>query len=158
MELTDLVEQAIRSDFSTDDIISNYAAVPNDFSQVNQSDDTQPALPFLVVITCTDRGDFTQCPGIGIKMVDVEVSIQFNLGEEAEWAGRVTLLSMLAERIDDRLGAATHSPEGDTINDRFTRRGLKIFGILSEKPKSRSHLDLSRERVITREFICAQTG
>ena len=157
MELTDLVEQAIVADFSQDDIISQYAAVPNDFSQV-KSDGTVPEFPFSVVINCTDRGDFQSCPGAGIKLVDVEITVEFNLGEETEWAGRVTLLSMLAERIDDRLAAASHDPEGTAINNRFVRRGLKVFGILAEKPKMRSNIDLSRERVITREFVCAQIG
>ncbi len=155
MELTDLVEQAIRSDFVQDDLISNFSVVQDDFAPPVPTTEQQPA---ALSIKCVDSGDLPQCPGAGIKVVDVEVKIEMNLGTDAESAGRTRLLSMLAERVDDRLAAAFRDPPGGDIIHRFVRYGLKLYGIMAEKRKLRSDIDLNKERTITREFICSQIG
>ncbi len=152
MDLTDLVEKAVTVDFGRDDLISTYGIVSND-SGTQLIDER----PFIIFVKAMDRGDFQAMPGCGIKQVDVEVNIEFNLGSAEQWQGRVDLLSQLAERVDDRLQAGHYLPQAQEIIENLSRPGLKLFGIQADKEKRRTDLDLAKERVIEREFICAQT-
>jgi hypothetical protein len=137
-------------DFSGDPLLMQYASVQHDSSL----DTSNITTPFLIVVSAEDRGDFPQVPGIGIKLIDVDVRIQFNLGSETQWSDRVDILSQLAGRVDSRLSASCYEPEGtQIINNLSTPFGLKIYGITAEKPRRRSDVDLSRERIVSREFI-----
>jgi hypothetical protein len=155
MDLIDKVESAIVIAFATDDIITQFAtAVKSDAPILSDALLT----PYLIVVSAEDRGDFPQCPGVGIKLIDVEVKISVNVGSIDQWGSRSDVLSMIAERVDDQMGAASHLPEGADVVGRFVKPGLKIFGITAEKPRRHSNTDLSRERIISREFVCAQVS
>ncbi len=150
MELSDLVETAVLVALNRDELISTYGAVSNDNTQ--STDDR----PFLIAIKAQDRGDFQGFPGCGIKQVDVETTIEINLGSTDERAGRVDLLSQLAERVDDLLQSGQHLPVAQDVIDNLSRPGLKLYGIMADREKRRSDVDMNKERVIAREFVCAQ--
>lgn len=157
MELTDLVEQAIVGVFANDSLLSQFVAASSSSTVVDVATTALPPPNYLISVMAVDAGDFTQVPGMGIKLVDVEVTVTVNLGTASTAAGQTQTLSMLCERVDGLLGAAQHDPEGSDIISQFVAPGLLIYGITAQKPRQHSHIDLTRQRIITREFICTQT-
>jgi hypothetical protein len=151
MELTDLVEQAILADFLNDDLLSRYApVVHDDSSPPNQQ-------PYAFSITANDRGDFQGAPGTGIKMIALQIEIQYNLGVEAEREPRTDELAKIAERIGDRLPSISHDlQQARDVLQRLSSAQIKVFLISADETETRTNLVLTRSRIVTRELICAR--
>jgi hypothetical protein len=156
MELPDLAEAAVIADLNLDSAIARWAPTPHDGVNAKGAGTGDPGdgddQALLIVVTAEDRGDWGGAPGAGIKLVGIQIELQQNVGLNPD----TTLLSGIAEKISDRL-PATHLADFSRHLAFCTSR-FKVFRIESVEPERISDVDLSRERIIAREFICAQVA
>jgi hypothetical protein len=152
MELTDLVENSIIADLNLDPTIATWNPTPHagpnakgGGSQVGDDDQL-----LLIVVSAEDRGDFPGAPGAGIKTIGVEIELTQNVGIDPD----TTVLSTIAEKIAARL-PATHLSDFSRASVFSTNR-LKVFRIDSGETERTIDIDLVRQRIVAREFLCAQ--
>jgi hypothetical protein len=155
MELTDLVEDSIIADLILDSAIALWNPEPHDGPNAkggegDPGDGDDQAL--LIVVSAQDRGDFSGAPGAGVKTIGIEIELTQNVGINPD----TTLVSQVAEKIADRL-PATHLLDFSRHLAFCTKR-LKVFRIESSETERTEDIDLVRQRIITREFLCAQVG
>jgi hypothetical protein len=103
-----------------------------------------------IVVSAEDRGDLDGATGAGIKILGLEIELTQNVGIDPD----TDVLSNIAEKIADRL-PATHLADYSR-HMAFCTSELKVFGIQSSESERTTEIDLDRQRVITREFVCAQ--
>lgn len=153
VELVDLVEAAVIADLKIDSQIATHFPHEHDSAEMKGGDDLdRPEVPerdYAITVSAEDRGDFKGAPGSGMKLVGVTVSIQKNVGD-----GDTKFLPRLASRISDRLPATQIADQ--SRHQAFCTTRLHIWGIMASESERRTDVDLTRERVIAREFICAQ--
>src|SRR6266536_1488484 len=124
MELIDLVEQAVVADFLTDALLSQYNPEKHDDPDVQPEDK-----PYAFAVTAEDRGDYPALPGAGLKIVGVEIQIDYNMGADDERGIRADSLSKVAERAGDRLAPTTYDTDTSrAILNRLSSAQVKIFG------------------------------
>jgi hypothetical protein len=152
MELTSLLEASIIADLNLDPQIAIWNPAPHDGpgakgggGEVGNDDQL-----ILIVVSASDRGDFEGASGAGIKTVGVEIELTQNVGIDPD----TSVLSTIAEKIADRL-PATHLADFSR-NNAFSSTRLKVFRIDSSETERMIDLDLNRQRIIAREFLCAQ--
>jgi len=155
MELADLVETAVIADLNLDPQLARWNPQPHDNpngkgtqGDPGQNDDQL----LLIIVSATDRGDFDGVTGAGIKIVGVEIELVQNVGINAD----TIILSQAAEKIADRL-PATHLIDYSR-HQAFSSNKLKVFRIEASENERAEDIDLVRQRVIAREFLCAQVG
>jgi hypothetical protein len=155
MELSDLVEDSIIADLNLDPAIAVWNPEPHDgpnakagLSELSEGDDQL----VLVVVSAEDRGDFDGASGAGIRVVGVEIELTQNVGINPD----TSVVSGVAEKIADRL-PATHLSDFSRHLAFCTNR-LKVFRIESSETERTEDIDLVRQRIIAREFLCAQVG
>ncbi len=157
MELIDLVDEKIVADFRTVPLLAQYEPRKRDSAEDKEGEDEDNPLPYSVTIASEDRGDFKQAPGMGIKLIGLEITIEYNLGSETDRAARTALLVQLAEAVGNRLPTTLYdTQEARDVLNRLSTSKLRVFLIASDESEKRTDLDLTRTRIITRELICAQ--
>lgn len=155
MELTDLLEDSIIADLLLDPAIALWNPEPHDGPNAkggegDPGDGDDQAL--IIVVSAEDRGDFSGAPGAGVKTLGIEIELTQNVGINPD----TTLVSTIAEKIADRL-PATHLSDFSRHLAFCTKR-LKVFRIESSETERVIDIDLVRQRIVTREFLCAQVG
>jgi hypothetical protein len=153
MELPDLVEDSIIADLNLDPAIAVWNPEPHDGPNAkggegDPGDGDDQVL--LIVVSATDRGDFDGAAGIGVKIVGIEIELTQNVGMNPD----TTIISGIAEKIADRL-PATHLADFSR-HQAFCTSKLKVFRIDSSEVERTEDIDLVRQRIVTREFLCAQ--
>jgi hypothetical protein len=151
MDLSSLVENAVIADLMLDPGIALWNPLSHDDpnakgGEFGENDDRI----LLIVVSALDRGDFDGVSGAGIKIVAIEIELTQNVGINPD----TTALDLVHEKIEDRL-PATHLSDYSRASAFSTSR-LKVFGILSSENERIEELDLTRQRIVTREFLCAQ--
>jgi hypothetical protein len=159
VELVDLVEASVIADLQLDAEIARCFPKEHDSPEMKGQDDPDhrqsdsPAefveRDYSITVTAEDRGDYKGAPGAGIKIVGVSIEIQKNVGD-----GDNKFLPRLCSRISDRLPAT--QMEDKSRHQAFCNSRLLVYGIMSNEVERRNDVDLTRERVINREFLCAQ--
>ena len=155
MELIDLVEDSIIADLLLDAAIAVWNPEPHDGPNAkggegDPGDGDDQAL--LIVVSAEDRGDFSGATGAGVKTIGIEIELTQNVGINPD----TTLVSQVAEKIADRL-PATHLSDFSRHLAFCTKR-LKVFRIESSETEKTEDIDLVRQRIVAREFLCAQIG
>jgi len=155
MELIDLVEDSIIADLLLDASIAVWNPEPHDGPNAkggegDPGDGDDQAL--LIVVSAEDRGDFSGATGAGVKTIGIEIELTQNVGINPD----TTLVSQVAEKIADRL-PATHLSDFSR-HLAFCNKRLKVFRIESSETEKTEDIDLVRQRIVCREFLCAQIG
>jgi hypothetical protein len=155
MELPDLVEDSIIADLVLDAAIAVWNPEPHDGPNAKggegdpgEGDDQV----LLIVVSAEDRGDFGGVSGAGVKLIGVEIELTQNVGINPD----TSIISGIAEKIADRL-PATHLSDFSR-HLAFCNKRLKVFRIESSETEATADIDLVRQRIIAREFLCAQIG
>jgi len=151
LEVVDLVEAAIIADLQLDSLLALYVR-GHDFAGMKGGDDpSDPTIDerlYTITVSAEDRGTFNGYAGISIVAVTIE--IQRNLADQDPNG-----LSKLASLIDCRLPATQLADQ--SRHQAFSNNRLKVFGIMPiTETETRSDQDLTRERTIARQFLCAQ--
>jgi hypothetical protein len=152
MELPDLLEDAIIADLNLDPAIGMWNPEPHDGPNAKGGNFGEDDQILLIVVSAEDRGDFDGASGAGLKIVGIEVELTQNVGVEPD----TTLVSNIAEKIADRL-PATHIFD-NSRHLAFSTKRLKVYGIMAAETERTEDIDLVRQRIVTREFLCAQVG
>ncbi len=153
MELVDLLEDAIISDFRKDADLTLYPLHRHDHGGAKSGDNIQGQEEARATLTVTakDQGDLK--PGSGIRKVGVEVEVRFNgAADNFDF----TLLGKIADKVSGRLQPSTTIAGATSREGAFTNDSVKVFGILSSEASPRENSQLERIRVIARTFIAAQ--
>jgi len=155
MELIDLVEDSIIADLMLDAAIAVWNPEPHDGPNAkggegDPGDGDDQVL--LIIVSAEDRGDFGGVSGAGVKSVGIEVELTQNVGINPD----TSILSGIAEKIADRM-PATHLLDFSR-HLAFCNKRLKVFRIESSETEAIADIDLVRQRIVAREFLCAQVG
>jgi hypothetical protein len=151
MELASLIENAVLADLLLDPGIAVWNPVTHDWASGkggNLGENEDRVL--LIVVSAIDRGDFDGVSGAGLKIIGLEIELTQNVGINAD----TSVLSSVQEKIEDRL-PATHISD-NSRHQAFCTQRVKVYGILASEPERREDLDLTRQAIVTREFLCAQ--
>jgi hypothetical protein len=151
MDLASLVENAVIADLMLDPAIAIWNPLSHDEpgakgGNLGENDDRV----LIIVISAEDRGDFDGVSGAGVKIVGLEIELTQNIGINPD----TTVLSAVQEKIEDRL-PATHIFDYSR-HLAFSTARLKVYGINSSETERTQDLDLTRQRIVTRIFVCAQ--
>jgi hypothetical protein len=151
MELASLVEDAVIADLMLDPAIGMWNPLSHDNPSPKGGDLGENDDQLLIIVVSTDdRGDFDGVSGAGIKIVGLEIELTQNVGINPD----TSVLSAIHEKIEDRL-PATHLADYSR-HLAFSTSKLKVFGINSSEIERTQDIDLVRQRIVTREFLCAQ--
>jgi hypothetical protein len=157
MELIDLVEDSVVALLSADATLGQYTPRKREDTGLIEGQDVLPPPDYSVTVTAESRGDFKAYPGVGIKLVGVEVELLCNLGPDDERATRATVLGQLAGAVDDLLPAASlDSPDARALLNSLSTGSLAVFLVNADSIEKYFHRDMSRTRIVTRELVCAQ--
>jgi hypothetical protein len=153
MELAGLVEDAVIADLVRDPAIAVWNPETHDWAgdkggEFGENDDRI----LLIVVSAEDRGDFDGVTGAGIKIIGLEIELTQNVGINAD----TSVLSSVHEKIEDRL-PATHLADYSR-HQAFSTQRLKVFRIEASETERTEDLDLTRQRIVTRQFLCAQVS
>jgi hypothetical protein len=151
MELASLVEDAVIADLMLDPAIGIWNPQGHDNpnakgGELGENDDQL----LLIVVSTEDRGDFDGASGAGIKIVGLEIELTQNVGINPD----TSVLSTIQEKIEDRL-PATHFADYSR-HLAFSTQKLKVYGIMAPEIERTQDIDLARQRIVTRQFLCAQ--
>jgi hypothetical protein len=151
MELASLVEDAVLADLSQDPAIGMWNPQGHDDPGAKGGDFGENDDQLLIIIVSTeDRGDFDGVSGAGIKIVGLEIELTQNVGINPD----TSVLSAIQEKIEDRLPATHLSDYSRHLA--FSTQKLKVYGIMAPEIERTQDIDLARQRIVTREFLCAQ--
>lgn len=154
-ELTDIVEDSIIADLNLDPAIAVWNPEPHDGPNAKGGEgdpgDGDDQL-LIIVVSAEDRGDFAGAGGAGIKTIGIEIELTQNVGINPD----TSVISAIAEKIADRL-PATHLLDFSRHLAFCTKR-LKVFRIEASETEKTIDIDLVRQRIVAREFICGQIG
>jgi hypothetical protein len=153
MEIASLVENAVIADLELDPKIAVWNPLGHDEPDAKgggfgENDDRI----LLIVVSAEDRGDFDGVTGAGIKIIGLEIELTQNVGINAD----TSVLSSVHEKIEDRL-PATHLADYSR-HQAFSTQRLKVFRIEASETERTEELDLTRQRIVTRQFLCAQVS
>jgi hypothetical protein len=148
MELASLVENAVIADLMLDPAIAVWNPLRHDEPGAKGGDPDDRVL--IIVISAEDRGDIDGVSGAGVKIVGLEIELTQNIGINPD----TSVLSAVQEKIEDRL-PATHLADYSR-HLAFSTARLKVYGIQANETERTQDLDLTRQRIITRIFVCAQ--
>jgi hypothetical protein len=151
MELASLVEDSVIADLMLDPAIAVWNPLSHDEPGAKGGDPgTIDDRILIIVVSAEDRGDFDGVSGAGVKIVGLEIELTQNVGINPD----TSVLSGVQEKIEDRL-PATHLADYSR-HLAFSTGKLKVFRIESSETERTEDLDLTRQRIVTRIFVCAQ--
>jgi hypothetical protein len=153
MEIASLVENAVLADLELDPKIAVWNPLGHDEpgakgGEFGENDDRI----LLIVVSAENRGDFDGVSGAGLKIVAVEIELTQNVGINSD----TTVLSDVHEKIEDRL-PATHIFD-NSRHLAFSSSRLKVYGIMAAETERTEDIDQTRQRIVTRQFLCAQVS
>jgi hypothetical protein len=152
MEITDQLEEAIIADLIKDPAIALWNPEPHDGPNAKggNGEFVNDDQLLLIVVSAENRGDLAGTTGAGIKLINVEIELTQNVGIEPD----TTVLSNVAEKIGDRL-LATHLVDFSR-HLAFSTNRIKVLGILADETDRTTDIDLNRQRMVSRQFVCLQ--
>lgn len=151
MEITDLLENAIIADLTKDPAIALWNPQPHDAANA-EGDFANDDQLVLIVVSAENRGDFDGISGAGVKIIGIEIELTQNVGIDPD----TSVLSNVAEKIEDRL-PATHLSDFSR-HLAFSTSRVKVFRIEGSELNRTTDIDLNRQRIVARQFLCAQIG
>lgn len=156
--LTNLLQNAIITDFKNDNTLKQYPIRARDYGATKAGEDMYPDSQEQALVITTvgvrNQGEFKPFSSIYRLIADVQVIYN---GAADSFDASATLLDNVSDAVSDRMQPSNNL--GVSGREQFfiaaSNGVLQVYGIMSDQPTRHETSGFQRIRVISRTFIAA---